>query len=256
VLSGNTVPASNLSREEVLANQYKDALIELAKQDTYIISVQSLSSGSARKVLDPFDHTKLLTVYTKWEEKKYKRHKITVADYQKVKELSESYNDEEEEQEEEEEEDDERYRLKKIDQVLALYQFFAQCYLKMSPEEFMRADWGQTRPILDACNYRTVHSLAHTSKALYQYFHLEGEVQLTHAEAECIRRYRLWTGKAKTKPAEYNGGIWYEEDLNEVLKMEELDISGRNYKAKKSQSKGNVGADGDVHRKTTRVRNA
>jgi hypothetical protein len=36
--------------------------------------------------------------------------------------------------------------------------------------------------------------------------------------------------------------------------MEELEISGRNFMAKKAEGSGKLGADGDKHTHTTRVR--
>lgn len=229
-----------------IAAQYKQKLIELAKQETYTISLNVLKNGI--KIEDPLDSSKKYTIYRDWEEKEFQRYKITVSDWKKAEELTALYDSEEDETE------------RKADLLMNLYSFLAKCYLKMSRDNFRRASWGELRPILDACNYRTTHSLADLSDGIYKYFHLDVPVLLNSEELAMVRMYRLWTGKAKTKPTEYNGGIWYEEDLNMVLKMEELEISGHNFKAKKAQGSSGGGGDssidavGDKHSRRTRVR--
>jgi len=226
--TANNSNSNNNSDEVLITNQYREKIIELAQIDTYY-TIPIL--------------TQKTDYYYFWENKQYRRHKITTADYEKAKEMS--LNDHEEERD--------------LDDLMELYQFLAMCYLRMPSDEFERSDWGTIRPVLDACQFRTAHSPADLSRGLYEFFHLEITSHLTSSDYDLLKMYRLWTGKARTKPWEYNGGIVYEEDLNTILKMEELQISGDNYKAKKEKARGeggsSVGEDGVVHRKTTRFKN-
>lgn len=263
-----TATATPNPEELFLVNQYREQIIKLALKDLYIIPVlggggSGSSISESQKVQDPFDRRKTITIYQDWEYKKYRRHKITVADYEKAREMSIDYENEEDEEDDDDKED------KKSDKLIELYEFLALCYLRMTPDEFLRADWGTTRPVLDACQFRTSHSPADLSQGLYEFFHLDITSHLTDLDYHLLKMYRLWTGKAKTKPWEYNGGFVYEEDLNTLLKMEELQISGENYKAKKeraraensagggggSGSSSSVGEDGVVHRRSTRFKN-
>jgi hypothetical protein len=231
-----------------IAEQYKQKLIKLAKQDTYTIPLNILENGV--EIPDPFNPSKKYVIYREWEEKEFKRHKITVQDWHKAEELKAIYNSEDDDTE------------TKTNLLMNLYSFLAKCYLKMSTkDDFVRASWGELRPIIDACDYRTEHSLADISDGIYKYWHLDVPVFLTHEEIEMVRTYRLWTGKAKTKPWEINaGGVKYQEDLSMVLKMEELENSGHNFKAKKAErssgggASGGVDADGTRHTKTTKIR--
>jgi hypothetical protein len=242
------------SLEDLRNLAYKQQLQELAQHTTYVILLQDTSTG--QKIPDPEDRRKTIIFYgdNEWEVKVFKRFKITVDDYKKADELYLYYAEIDPDEEEQDDDAGER----KIDAIMQFYQFLAVCYLRMSVEDFQRADWGRLKMVLDACQYRTVRTLPKLSKALYEYYHF-GKANLNEDEYECLKTYRLWTGKSKTKPWEYNGGFVYEEDLNMVLQMEELDISGQNFRAKKQQHKaaggGEVGEDGVVHRKTTRVKN-
>jgi len=214
--------------EAFLANQYKEKIIELAQKEKYIIPILVVVNDNKK-------------YYSCWEDREYTHHKILAADYEKVKEMT-----------------TEDFHKGDMDKVMELYQFLAMCYLRMTLDEFQRSDWGTTRAVLDACQFRTAHSPADLSRGLYEFFHLELTNHLTRSDYDMLRMFRLWTGKAQTKPWEYNGGFIYEEDLNTLLKMEELQVSGDNYKAKKEQAKkegGSVGEDGVVHRKATRIRN-
>src|SRR5215216_680245 len=236
--------------ESVFSKRYRESLQELAAQTTYYIDLQDTTTG--QKIVDPFDRRgKTIIVFygNEWETKEYQRNKITVADYQKANELSKQHPGDGERDYEKEED----RTSNEIDAVVEFYKFLALCYLRMTPDEFDRADWGYLKAILDACQYRTVRTLPKFSRALHQYFHL-GKAKLNEDEYEAVKIYRLWSGRAKTKPWEYNGGFVYEEDLNMVLHMEELDISGQNFRAKKEVGGAQIGADGDVHKKTTRIR--
>lgn len=239
------------TQEELLIEEYRQQIIKLAINDFYIIPVLGCVSGG-QKVPDPFDRRKTIIMYGDWEYRKYRRYKIIKSDFDKAREMSIDYEGEGETE------------GRGLDKLMELYQFLAMCYFRMTPDEFMRADWGTIRPALDACQFRTSHSPADLSQGLYEFFHIESHTgqpltaHLTNLDYELIKMYRLWVGKARTPPWKYNGGIIYEEDLNTVLKMEELQASGEAYKAKKEKAReggGSVGEDGVVHRRSVRYKN-
>ncbi|MBD0328369.1 MAG: hypothetical protein ICV68_18280 [Pyrinomonadaceae bacterium] len=248
-----TTPTTATTPEEQRNKEYKEQLQQLAQQTSYFILLQDTTSG--QKIPDPEDVYRRKTVVfygNEWEEVEFKRYKITITDHQRAEELYSRY------EEFDYEEDD---TGGKMDAAMEYYQFLASCYLKMTEDEFKRADWGYLKLVMDACQYRTTRTLPKISRALYEYYHL-GKAKLNDDEYECLRMYRLWTGKAKTKPWEYNGGIVYQEDLNTVLEMEELEISGNNFRAKKQQAEqrakeggGSVGEDGVLHKRTTKIKN-
>jgi hypothetical protein len=208
------------------------------------------------------------------QQQLFKYHKITSADHRQASELAEQLREADDDEHAEitvepspekyevgEKQDDE---LAKITKIIDYYRFLAFHYLEMSSEQFDRCDWGKLRLVVDACNYRTNHTLVEDSMGLYEFFHLEDTRgnpivrHLTDRDHALLRMFRLWTGKAKLKPWHINGGIIYEEDINSFLQLEALQISGMKLKEKKSkwkQDHANVGPDGEVHKHTTKVRN-
>lgn len=231
--------------------QYEDAIKESAKYDAYWIAV---------------------CVNGKWQSRLYRRNKITAVDFAKAKEMVSSIENSEppdedeydydyEEEDDDDDEADEDEDVGQLEQVLAYYRFLASCYLKMTAQEFDNCDWGKIRLIIDACNWRTSHSLVSLSRGLYEFFHIDLTTHLTEQDYEMLRMYRLWIGKAKIKPWTINGGTIYEEDINTFLKLEEFHNSGEKLKAKKQEARGSVGngssvgADGVVHKRSTKYKN-
>jgi type IV secretory pathway VirB9-like protein len=53
--------------------------------------------------------------------------------------------------------------------------------------------------------------------------------------------YRLWKDW-NTKPWEYNGGIIYPEDINAVLKMEEMEKSAERFEQEKNAARADFRA--------------
>lgn len=129
-------------------SDYSKRLIKLAKQDSYSVS---LRIPTGKKIEDPLDPDKKIEEYKGWEQKTYERQKIASADFKRVEKLRAEY-----------------AKIKDPDKVVEMvarmYQFLAYCYLAMSAEEFGRTDWDEIKPILDACNFRTVNSLPNSQK--------------------------------------------------------------------------------------------
>jgi hypothetical protein len=125
-----------------LGDDYMKRIVELAKQESYTIS---LRKPTGNKVPDPTTGEEV-DEFRGWETKQYSRGKIMSSDYNKVEKLRAQYNKE-------------RDPEKIADMLARIYQFLAYCYLEMPYSDFIRTDWDEIKPILDACNFRTVYSL-------------------------------------------------------------------------------------------------
>ena len=235
---------------------YEELYKEYARYDSFWIAIQDNKNGN-------------------WQKPKlFKRHKITVKDFAKAEVLKDEINSdygyvEPSSEQLQEEEDKEIDTVKDLEHVLNYYRFMAQCYLKMSAEEFDYCDCGKVRLIVDACNYRTVHTFVEGSKSLYEFTHLldaEGKpmtAHLTDKDREMLELYTLWRGPAKIKPWIRNGGMMYEEDINVFLRLDSLYHAGEAYKNKKAKARESLqsgqsavmGQDGVLHKHKTTFRN-
>ncbi len=130
-----------------LSDDYMKRVMELANNDNYEIS---LRVPTGNKMKDPFSGEEV-DEFKGWEKKRYSRGRITAADYNKVEKLRAQY---------QKEKDPEKI----ADMLARIYQFLAYCFLEMSYNEFIRTDWDEVKPVLDACNFRTVYSLKNSKK--------------------------------------------------------------------------------------------
>lgn len=128
-----------------LGQDYIKKIIQLAASgDHFTISVRQRDpSGKTEK--DPYTEEEE-PVYIGWEKKTYSRHKITSRDWEKIDQTRAEYHAA-------------RDPIRAAQNQAKMYYLIAKMYLSMTAEEYRNADWDELRPILDACNFRTVYSL-------------------------------------------------------------------------------------------------
>jgi hypothetical protein len=132
-----------------LGDDYFDRVTKLAEQNTYSIGFK-IPTGKTIK--DPITDEDILE-YSGWENKTYRRGRITAEEYKKIEILRGKYNKE-------------RDQEKNAELFAKLYQYIAYVYLGMKYEDIRRADWDELKPVLDACNFGTVYSMKNKSAFL------------------------------------------------------------------------------------------
>ena len=197
---------------ERLTHEYKIRIIELSKRDYH--SVLLLVPGRRRV----------------WEERDYDYHKICREDYDKSRKLIQEFDGY-----------DFIDETERLEAMLKSYEFLALCYLKMPPEEFRRADWAELKDIINACEYRTHNSIAPESKALHDLFYYGSTKTMSKSERDAFEMYRLWK-KWNTKPWEINGGIIYPEDIQTVLRIEEIQAAAEKLEREKEEARAKMKA--------------
>jgi hypothetical protein len=129
-----------------LGDDYFKLIHKMAKWEEYTFT---LKKPTGNKVPDPLDETQMIDEFSGWEQKTYKRLKITTAEYQKIESLRGEYNSLKDD-------------TKAIAAVLAkMYRYLAYVYLQMPYSDFLRGDWEEIKPALDACNFSTVYGMRH-----------------------------------------------------------------------------------------------
>jgi len=256
-MSKRELTAEDLKKQ--LAEQYQEQIKYYAKYDGFRISIQD--------------------EYENWPSigRLFRYHKITALDFASSKEMIHNWRQDAEPLEFSSESDVQQWESEMIisaegfvQQTLDYYKFLASCYLHMTSKEFERCDWSKLRLVIEACIYRTEHSIATFSTPLLEFFTIEnarGEpmaIHLTPKDIDMLNMYQLWVGESKLKPWDINGGIIYQEDISTFLKLEEYRLLGEKKKAKlreareRSASGGGgatMGPDGVLHKHTTRIRN-
>jgi len=131
-----------------LGDDYFNYVVKLARQQEYTLT---LKKPTGRKTTDPVTDEEV-DEYIGWEQKTYKRNKITTEEYNKVETLRALYNKEKD--------------AEKIAKILGkMYRYLAYIYLGMTEADFKRADWEEIKPTLDSCNFGTVYSMRQNNKA-------------------------------------------------------------------------------------------
>lgn len=126
-----------------LGDEYFNFVMKLAKEDKYTLT---LKKPTGRKIKDPLTDEEV-DEFIGWESRIYNRHRITTEEYNKIEALRGKFN---------KEKDD----VDAIADILAkMYRYLAYVYLQMPQEDFLRADWEEIKPVLDACNFATVYSI-------------------------------------------------------------------------------------------------
>lgn len=125
-----------------LGDDYMKNVTTLAKRKSYKIS---LRKKTGNKTTHPITGAQV-DEYKGWEEKEFDRNKIASEDWHMAEKMR---------AENGKEKDDVKFR----ENLAKIYEFLAWCYLGMTHDEFNRADWNDIKPIIDACNHRTVYSL-------------------------------------------------------------------------------------------------
>ena len=130
---------------EKMSDDYLNRTIELAKKNEYMITLR-IPSGEFMP--DPTDPNKQIKLFKDEvpQARPFTRKKVSVQDYKKIEILRAQFNRE-------------RDPEKVIDKLITLYQYMAYYFLGMKLDEFDCADWDEIKPVLDACNFRTVYSL-------------------------------------------------------------------------------------------------
>lgn len=128
-----------------LSQDYLKKVIQLAASgDSFTLPVRQLDP-SGKKEKDPYTGEEE-PVYIGWENKTYKRSKISSKDWEKIDNTRAEYHAS-------------RDPIKSAQHQARMYYLIAKLYLNMTYEDYKNADWEELRPILDACNFRTVYSL-------------------------------------------------------------------------------------------------
>lgn len=130
-----------------LSDDYVKRVTELAKNQAYAIS---LGKKTGRKVKHPITDEEIDEIEG-WEQKNYDRKKISSKDWHLVEKMRASNN---------KEKDQEKFQ----ENLAKIYEFLAYCYLGMTHDEYIRTDWEEIKPIIDACNFRTVYSIPNSAK--------------------------------------------------------------------------------------------
>lgn len=198
---------------ELLERQYKRRIIQLSANDyhTIFVHVPEQSDG----------------INKYWDEREYEYHKIRREDYEKSRELMAVYGEYDYQDE---------TGVERIEAMLHAYEFLASCYLKMSSDDFKNADWQEVKDVINACEYRTHNSIAPESRNLYELFFYGQSKKLTKTERDAVDMYRLWKNW-HTKPWEINGGIIYPEDIQAVLRIEEIQVEAERREREKEEAR-------------------
>ena len=110
--------------------------------------------------LDSLDQGRLQEVIELAKQSKYKingteyiRKKIKNRDFFTLERLRGQFNKEKD-------------PVKGTEALINIYVKCAEFYLGITPEQFEDMDWEETKPILDACNYRSVRGIPNSAKPL------------------------------------------------------------------------------------------
>lgn len=261
--------------KQKLEDEYKELIKFYAQYDGFRIGIQDKETGNWSSI-----------------NKLFRYHKITSQDYAKAKEMAQTedwkkYAEPPSSVREAklilEQVSSEDYIInlagEVIQRTLDYYRFLASCYLHMSCEDFDRCDWSKLRLVIEACNYRTEHSLAPFSEGLLMFFMIENTrgqpftQRLTQRDVDMLNMYQLWVGPSKLRPWDINGGIVYEEDISTFVKLEEYRMLGEKKREKIQQARENrssggvggaatgtaggttMGEDGVLHKRSIRYKN-
>ena len=127
---------------KVYGEEYMKEVMEIAKSDKkqFVITLNVPTGKTEPDVVDP---TIQRPIYEGTEDKTFNFHPLSPLDWQRVTKLRQQF---------EKEKDPDKV----VDNQIALYKFWANCYLRMPETDFNRmADWLQMKIVLDACDFRT-----------------------------------------------------------------------------------------------------
>jgi hypothetical protein len=125
-----------------LGDDYLKRVTDLAKKQAFTIS---LRKPTGRKIKHPITEQEE-PEYKGWEERNYERGKIASPDWHMVEKMRAQMAKEKDQE-------------KVMEMMAKIYEFLAYCYLGMPHDEYVRTDWEELKPIIDACNFRTIYSL-------------------------------------------------------------------------------------------------
>ena len=155
VLPEATIQQSNMEEYfstamKQLGDDYFRRVMELAASTDIFHIPLPVYDPSGRTLENPVTHEKE-KVIVDWKPKAFKRYKITSKDFEQIDLARAEYNMSKD--------------AKQISILMAqMYELIAFKYLRMSHEEYVSAQWEELRPVLDACNFRTVYSLPYAQK--------------------------------------------------------------------------------------------